>query len=119
MLGCGVYGTTRPSPPNRTATALGARPDHLAGFRRPHHRTITDPDPHDLFILEVNWGDATPIKTCTFGPGTSRTVSVSHRYQDNPSGAPSGSYTINLHWMDQHGAGKSATLAVAVANVAP
>jgi autotransporter-associated beta strand protein len=81
--------------------------------------TISDPDVFDTFLLDVNWGDGTPVQTFVFLPGTPRDVQVSHRYLDNPTGAPSGTYTIHLTWRDQHGDGNSGDLAVTVNNVAP
>src|SRR5262249_30584457 len=60
--------------------------------------TIVQPDPHAVFILEVNWGDGTPTETFTFPPGSDgTTVHVSHRYtDDNPSGTPADSYTVHV-----------------------
>jgi large repetitive protein len=61
----------------------------------------------------VNWGDGSAPETFTFAPGTSRNVSVQHRY------LASGTFPIGLSWRDEHGEGSDATLAVVLQNVAP
>jgi autotransporter-associated beta strand protein len=81
--------------------------------------TITEPDPLDTFILDVDWGDG-KAETFQFGPGTPREVSVSHRYRDDtPSGTPADPYSIHLAWRDQFGGGNTGVLTTTVQNVAP
>lgn len=79
--------------------------------------TIVDPDPLDTFFLDVNWGDGSAAHTFTFQPGSSRSVTLSHRYRDNASGG--GAYTVSLLWHDQNNGQNSDTLSVQVNNVAP
>jgi hypothetical protein len=74
---------------------------------------IFEPDPLDTFILDVLWGDGTPLETYTFPPGTPRDVSISHPYAED------GTYSISLAWRDQHGLGNSGVLSVKVKNVPP
>jgi autotransporter-associated beta strand protein len=83
--------------------------------------TISDPDPHDVFFLDVNWGDGTPTEHHVFPPGSDGTqVQLTHRYRDDtPSGTPENIYTIQLAWHDKAGEGNSATLTTTVRNVAP
>jgi autotransporter-associated beta strand protein len=69
-----------------------------------------DPDPLDPFILEVSWGDGSPVETFTFDPGTP-TVSVAHRYV-NPNGAAV--FPIQLVWHDPNGGSKTGSTQVTV-----
>jgi Domain of unknown function (DUF4214)/PKD domain len=83
--------------------------------------TIAQANPEDAFLLEVTWGDGTPTETYTFtpdqGPLDGKAISVSHRYLDDAGlGRP---YTIGLLWKNQNDASNTATLDVAVNNVAP
>jgi hypothetical protein len=75
--------------------------------------TIVSPDPQQKFILEVSWGDSTPVEIFVFAPGQPPDVSVTHLYAEN------GQYQISLFWHDQTGAGNTATLSTTVVNVAP
>jgi hypothetical protein len=77
---------------------------------------IVDPDPLDVFILTVDWGDGSAAEVHTYQPGTP-TATLTHRYLDDPG--HKGSYTVSLDWKDQHGQGNSGQLSVAVTNVAP
>ncbi|MCA9169452.1 MAG: autotransporter-associated beta strand repeat-containing protein, partial [Planctomycetales bacterium] len=77
---------------------------------------ISEPDPTDIFFLEVNWGDGTPLETFAFAPGTP-TAELSHRYLDDPT--DSATYQVDLLWRDQHGGFNTGSLPVRVANVAP
>lgn len=76
---------------------------------------IVEPDPGDIFILEVDWGDGTR-QTFTFDPAVTRDVSLPHLYRDDSS---AGDFTVKLFWHDQHGEGNRANLAVHVNNVPP
>ena len=55
---------------------------------------ITEPNPHDAFFLDVDWGDGT-VKTYRFAPGTPRDIEVRHRYLDDPAG-PNDRYHVRL-----------------------
>lgn len=83
--------------------------------------TISDPDLHDVFFLDVNWGDGTPTEHHVYPPGSDGTqVQLTHRYADDiPSGTPEDLCTIQVAWHDKAGAGDSATLTTKVRNVAP
>jgi hypothetical protein len=75
---------------------------------------VFDPNPNDRFILDIDWGDGTPVETHHYGPGQKGDlVSIPHRYLNN------GVYTIHLAWRDQDGAGNSGDLQVVVNNVPP
>jgi polyvinyl alcohol dehydrogenase (cytochrome) len=77
--------------------------------------TIVDPDPIDIFFLDVNWGDANRTETFSFGPGAGgTTVNVTHRYADDAA-----EYDIAFSWRDQFDFGNSAVLTTKVDNVAP
>jgi hypothetical protein len=79
---------------------------------------ITEPDPNDTFFLDVNWGDGSPVQTYTFAPGSSRDVSVTHRYRLDSNGCHKASnakvFTIHLIWRDNHGGSNSVDLQVSV-----
>jgi hypothetical protein len=75
--------------------------------------TIVSPDPQVKFILEVSWGDATPVEIFAFAPGEPSDVSVTHLYAEN------GQYQIDLFWHYPIGTGNTATLFTTVVNVAP
>jgi autotransporter-associated beta strand protein len=80
--------------------------------------TIVSPDPQQKFILEVSWGDGTPVETFTFPPGSDgQLCSVSHRYLNNAPGG--GEFPIHLFWHNDLGLGNTATMAVTVLNVPP
>jgi uncharacterized delta-60 repeat protein len=76
--------------------------------------TILEPNPHEIFILDIDWGDGSRLETHHFGPRENgQTVSIPHRYHDN------GVYTVRLAWRDLHGLGNQGELQVVVENVAP
>jgi hypothetical protein len=75
--------------------------------------TIVSPDPQMKFVLEVKWGDNTPVETFEFAPGQPPDVSVTHLYAEN------GQYQIDLFWHYPNAAGNTATLSTTVVNVAP
>src|SRR5262249_36158073 len=101
---------TAPMFQNRTATT----PIRAGGIATATG-TIVEPDSRDVFFLDVEWGDGT-VEHFRFDPGSSRDVSISHRYLEDSSSTPSGRYTIHLAWRDQHGLGNSGDLEVAVLN---
>ena len=59
---------------------------------------ITEVDPGDKFILDVDWGDGT-TKTYTFPAGSDgKLVEVTHRYdRPSPTGEP---YLVTAIWHD-------------------
>jgi Ca2+-binding RTX toxin-like protein len=69
---------------------------------------ITEVDPLDEFILDVDWGDGT-TETFTFPEGSDGDrVSVTHRYPEaSPEGQP---YVVTATWRDPAGASNSALL---------
>jgi hypothetical protein len=75
--------------------------------------TIVSPDPQQKFILEVSWGDSTPVEIFEFAPGQPTDVSVTHPYAEN------GQYQISLFWHYPNEPGNTATLFTSVVNVAP
>ena len=107
-----VIPNTIPRFPNRsiTATTTEGGVVTIAG-------DISEPDPGDIFVLEIDWKDGTPLDVYTFASGIPQ-ATVTHRYADNPS-APDDVYLVDVLWHDQHGAFNAAQMPVAVANVAP
>src|SRR4030095_11548169 len=82
--------------------------------------TISDPDPHDVFFLDIDWGDGTRTEHRVFAHSDGEQVQLTHRYDDDdPSGTPQDDYTIHLSWHDKAGEGNSGTLTTTVRNVAP
>jgi hypothetical protein len=100
--------------PDRAVTAVVTE----GGFATLTGR-ISEPDPLDFFILDVNWGDGTPTETYTYPPGSPRDIRIRHRYLDNPAGTLSGQFPISLSWRDQHGGGNSGVLQVTVLDAVP
>jgi hypothetical protein len=80
--------------------------------------TIVDPDPLDTHTLVVKWGDGSAAQTFTFGAGA-LSLSLAHRYLDNPPGQPSGSFPIALQVTDSNGGQGTASTAIQVNGVAP
>lgn len=81
---------------------------------------ITDPDEHDTFTLDINWGDG-QLETFIYPEGT-HTFELTHRYLDDPPpGAPFGDdYLITVTVSNDHRAGiDSRGLLVTVNNVNP
>lgn len=83
--------------------------------------TISDPDLHDVFFLDVDWGDGKPAEKHVFPPGSNgKLVQLTHRYlDDKPTGTKQDEYHIQLDWHDKAGEGSRATLTTTVRNVAP
>jgi tetratricopeptide (TPR) repeat protein len=78
---------------------------------------LTDPDPLDILTLVVDWGDGTAVEE--YADLGREPFLVTHQYRNNPSGKPSGEYTIHASWRDDQGAGNGRDLLVTVNNVAP
>jgi uncharacterized repeat protein (TIGR01451 family) len=80
---------------------------------------IIDPGTLDTFTLTVDWGDGTPPENFNLPAGTT-VVSETHQYlDDDPTGTPSDSYTINLTLTDDDTGGDSDSTTVVVNNVPP
>ena len=74
--------------------------------------TIVEPDPRDVFFMNIDWGDGQTTHR-RFAPGTPRDITLAHRYVED------GAYTIHLTWTDQSRQGNSGVLQTVVHNVAP
>jgi hypothetical protein len=109
-----IHESTNPQFDNRSVT-----PSIVEGGFATLTGRMVEMDPLDFFILEVDWGDRTPVETYVFEPGDSPEINLRHRYLDNPSGSMSGRYTIRMIWRDDHGGGNSGNLSLLVANANP
>jgi uncharacterized delta-60 repeat protein len=79
---------------------------------------IADSNAGDAFTLKVNWGDGSLPQTFTYNAGTT-SFSESHTYTDDPAGAGSGSFTIDLTLEDGAGGTDTESASVTVNNIAP
>ena len=80
---------------------------------------ISDSDPASTFVLLVNWGDGSAPQTFNYPAGTT-SFSETHRYlDDNPTGTPFDTYTINLTLADIHGGSTTGSAQVTVFNAPP
>jgi hypothetical protein len=68
--------------------------------------TIVDGDPNGTFILQVGWGDNTPVETFKFPPHGQ--VQLLHTY------TAAGEFTVHLAWRDIHGPALTGDLTVNV-----
>jgi hypothetical protein len=104
--------------PNRAVT-----PQVVAGGVATLTGTISDKDPTDEFILDVDWDDGTAEERFVFqpdgtGPVNGRPVALTHRYLDtDPEGPAVTHHTIHLRWQDQDGSQNTGDLGVAVDNL--
>ncbi len=74
---------------------------------------------NDMHVVEVDWGDGTPLETFNVSPG-SQFFSTTHQYlDDDPSGTSSDVYSINVRVLDAGGNSETASTPIAVANLAP
>lgn len=81
---------------------------------------IGDLDLLDPFLLEISWGDGTPLEVIEFPGGSPREVRIEHRYADDGSGGSGVDRKIvRLRWSDPNGSSNSGDLAIEVANRAP
>jgi len=72
---------------------------------------VSDPDRKDIFILQINWGDGSPVETRVYPPSMQgKQVYLRHRYLTSKVDP----YEIQLNWHDQRGAGNSDTLTTLV-----
>ena len=74
--------------------------------------TIVEPDPRDVFFMNIDWGDGQTTHR-RFAPGAPRDINLAHKYTDE------GNYTVHLTWTDQSRQGNSGVLQTVVHNVAP
>lgn len=99
-------------------TALSTRtPRIIEGGSTTLTGTVTDPGVLDGETVSVAWGDGNT--TLATVDRTTRTFTATHRYIDNPTGAPDGSYVISATVTDTAGATGSAATLQEVDNVAP
>ncbi|HMO86200.1 MAG TPA: hypothetical protein PKC18_14890, partial [Lacipirellulaceae bacterium] len=81
--------------------------------------TFDDPDAAGPHVVEINWGDDSPLQVITLSP-SARSFSATHQYlDDNPTGTPSDQYTIQVRVIDPAGDAATATTTVTVNNVPP
>lgn len=81
--------------------------------------TIADPGRTETQTLTIAWGDGTE-STVILEPGAGGgRFRVPHAYANNPTGEPSGVYTVTVAVSDQDGATDQATTTVTVENAAP
>jgi len=80
--------------------------------------TISDPGTQDDFAVEIDWGEGA-LQFYSY-PAGSTTFSEPHQYlDDNPTGTPADTYTINVAVIDKDGGVGTAATTVTVNNVAP
>ncbi len=80
--------------------------------------SFTDTNDIDPHTVTINWGDGSADTVFVLPTGTSSFTGKSHTYADNPSGQPTGSYTITVTVADLTQSG-SATKLIQVNNVVP
>jgi hypothetical protein len=81
--------------------------------------TFADPSAADSHPITINWGDGSTPTTLNLGAGVLGFSGVTHRYADNPTGQPTGSYTVTVTVADDDGSQTQASTTVEVDNVAP
>ena len=82
--------------------------------------SFTDPGTLDTHTVSINWGDGSAIQTVHLDAGVLSFSAVSHQYLDNPTGQPTGSYSISVTVADKDGEVSAAnTIGVEVDNVTP
>ncbi len=79
---------------------------------------IVDPGLNDTFTLNVTWGDGA---TSSYNyPAGATGFSVKHRYlDDNPTGTPSDTKTVNLTLTDKDSGSAAASTSLTIFNAAP
>ncbi len=79
---------------------------------------MSDPNPADTFVLNVDWGNA--ITSSVSLPAGTSAFTLTHSFiDDNPSGSPSDLYTVALELLDSAGNTDTATITTTVNNVDP
>jgi PKD repeat protein len=81
--------------------------------------SFTDPDVIDTHTITLNWGDGSPDTVLTPAKGVYSFSNVSHKYLDNPTGQPTGKYTITATFTDSQGESSVKTAQIQVNNVTP
>src|SRR5207245_546466 len=81
--------------------------------------SFADPGTLDTHQVVVNWGDGSANTTVNLAAGVLSFSGISHTYLDNPTGQPTGSYTIGMTVTDKDGGSASGSTSVQVKNVAP
>ena len=82
--------------------------------------SFTDPGTLDTHTVSINWGDGSAIQTVNLDAGILSFSGISHQYLDNPTGQPTGSYSISVTVADKDGEVSAAnTIGVEVDNVTP
>ena len=80
---------------------------------------FSDPGTLDTHTVEINWGDGTFVETFSLAPGT-QFLATSHQYlDDNPTGTPVDTNTVQVRVIDDDGGTATATREVVVSNLAP
>jgi|GEM_PF-1741750 len=81
--------------------------------------TISDPSPVDTFTLTVDWKDGTGPEVFAY-PAGATAFSVQRQFlDDNPTGTPSDTSTLDLTLADDDGGSNSTTASLTVNNVNP
>jgi uncharacterized delta-60 repeat protein len=79
---------------------------------------ISDVNSGNAFTLKVKWGDGSLEQTFNYAAGTT-SFAETHTYVDDPAGAGSGSFSIDLTLEDDAGGTDIDSASVTVNNVAP
>jgi hypothetical protein len=80
--------------------------------------SFADPGTLDPHTVVITWGDGSPNTSLNLLAGT-LTFSATHQYLDNPSGQPTGSFSIGVTVTDKDGGSGTGSATVQVRNVAP
>src|SRR5439155_21458978 len=81
--------------------------------------SFTDPGTLDTHTVVINWGDGSTNTTVNLAASVLSFSGVSHQYKDNPTGQPTGSYTISVTVTEKDGGTTSGSTSEQVNNVAP
>ncbi len=65
--------------------------------------TVVDPGTLDSHVVDIDWGDGSPITTINLAAGVLNFSSAPHRYLNNPLPGVSGNYTIQVNVRDNDG----------------
>jgi len=81
--------------------------------------TFSDPGTLDTHVVDINWGDGSPVTTVTLGAhvlGFGQDLSITHQYLDNPGPGISGTFTIQVNVRDKDGGSVGPGLLVGSSN---
>ena len=81
--------------------------------------SISDANAGDGFVLTVNWGDGSPVQTFNYPAGTTGFSLTNQYLDDDPTGTPSDTSTINLTLADNAGGSDTGSATLVVNNDAP